>query len=164
MPEPEAKIRRIGGYLNRVVPVLDSAGRVIQYVVRPLMVELRVRDLMQIVVGATILAIPVAYTEEAWGLGERLPLFNVVLLGFVSICFVGLFVHYNFYRDLLRQFAVEYAKRVVAIYLLSLVVVAGLLTLIQQAPWGVDPLLAVKRCIIVAFPASMSAAVSDMLK
>ena len=162
--QPEPKIRRIAGHLNRIVPILDGAGKVIHYAVRPLMVELRVRDVMQIVVGATILAIPVSYTEEAWGLGERLPTLNVMALSLLSLGFIGLFVHYNFYRDLLRQYLFEYVKRVLATYLLSLLVVAGLLTLIQQAPWGTDALLAIKRTIIVALPASMSAAVSDMLK
>ena len=43
-------------------------------------------------------------------------------------------------------------------------VVAVLLTIIDKCPWGIDNLVAIKRVIIVAFPASMSAAVSDMLK
>jgi uncharacterized membrane protein len=58
----------------------------------------------------------------------------------------------------------RYCKRVLAIYLFSLFVVALLLTLIQKCPWGTDNLLALKRILIVAFPASMSAAVSDTLK
>jgi hypothetical protein len=45
-----------------------------------------------------------------------------------------------------------------------LLVVGLLLTIIQKCPWGTDNLLAVKRILIVAFPASMSAAVSDTLK
>jgi hypothetical protein len=38
------------------------------------------------------------------------------------------------------------------------------MTIIQQCPWGVDNLLAIKRIILVAFPASMSAAVTDAIK
>jgi len=38
------------------------------------------------------------------------------------------------------------------------------LTLIEKCPWGVDNILALKRMIIVAFPSSMSAAISDTLK
>ena len=45
-----------------------------------------------------------------------------------------------------------------------LAVVALLLTIIQKCPWGVDNILAIKRVIIVAFPASMSATVSDTIK
>ena len=53
---------------------------------------------------------------------------------------------------------------VVGIYGIALIVVAVLLTTIDKCPWGIDNLVAMKRVIIVAFPASMSAAVSDLLK
>jgi uncharacterized membrane protein len=53
---------------------------------------------------------------------------------------------------------------VIATYLLSLVVVAILLALIDKTPWGVDNVLAIKRIIVVGFPAAMSATVADALK
>jgi hypothetical protein len=43
-------------------------------------------------------------------------------------------------------------------------VVALILTIIQKCPWGVDNILALKRIAIVAFPASMSATISDTIK
>jgi len=64
----------------------------------------------------------------------------------------------------LRKHFFEFVKRVLAIYIISLVVVGVLLTLIEQAPWTTDLLLALKRMIVVGVPASMSAAVADMLK
>lgn len=157
-------IKRVGGYLHKVVPVFDSAGKAIHYAVTPIMVEFRPRDLLQIIVGASILAVPVAFTEETWNLGEKLPLRNVLGLTSLSLLFIGLFVYFNFYRDMLRQHILEYVKRVVSIYVFSLLIVGILLTLIQQCPWGLDNLLAIKRILIVAFPASMSAAISDALK
>jgi len=42
--------------------------------------------------------------------------------------------------------------------------VAGLLTIIEVAPWSTDLALTIKRMIIVAFPASMSAVVADTIK
>ena len=157
-------IRRIGGYLHKLVPIVDSTGKVISYVTAPLMVELRPRDVMQIIVGASILAVPVGFTEETWSLGERLLLGNVLVLTVVSILFIAVFVYFNFYRFELRDHVFEYIKRVVAIYVLSLIVVGILLTIIEKCPWGTDNILALKRIIIVAFPASMSAAVSDTVK
>ena len=157
-------IKRIGGYLHKLSPVLDSTGKVVNYVTTPLMVELKPRDIMQIIVGASILAIPVGFTEETWNLGERLPLNNVLALGIISLVFIALFVYFNFYRFQLKGFVFEYVKRVVAIYALSLIVVGILLTLIEKCPWGVDNIVALKRMIIVAFPCSMSAAISDTLK
>lgn len=156
-----ASIQRINGYLHRVVPILDSTGRVISHAVSPLKVELRQRDLAQIIVGASILSVPVAFTQETWDLGSELPLENVLALCGVSLLFLSIYIYYNFYRTYLRENLGEYAKRVVAIYLLSLLVVGLLLTMINRAPWQSDFLLALKRTIIVAFPASMSAAVSD---
>jgi uncharacterized membrane protein len=38
------------------------------------------------------------------------------------------------------------------------------LTLLDKAPWQTDSILALKRTIIIAFPASLSAAVADMIK
>ncbi len=56
----DVSVERLGrnGYLHRVIPIVDKASNVIQRVVKPLEVEFRVRDLLQTVVGASILAIP----------------------------------------------------------------------------------------------------------
>jgi len=163
-PEPTTPLQRIGGYLHRVVPIVDATGKVLNYALKPVMVEFRPRDLMQVIVGASLLAVPVAFTEETWNLGAELPTLNVLALSGLSLLFIGLFVYFNFYRYLFRQHALEYLKRVTSIYVFSLVVVGLLLTLIQRCPWGFDNALALKRILIVAFPASMSAAVSDTLK
>ena len=162
--KPETTIKRIGGYLHRVVPMADSTGKIISYTLKPLMVEFRPRDLMQVIVGASILAVPVAMTEETWVLGAELPMRNVLLLSGLSLLFIAGFVYYNFYRFNFKGHLFEYIKRVAAIYLFSMLVVGLLLTIIQKCPWGVDNLLALKRIMIVGFPASMAAAVSDTLK
>ena len=158
------RIERIGGYLHRVVPIMDSAGKVLDYALKPLMVEFRPRDLMQVIIGAAILAVPVAFTEETWRLGETLRWANVLWLSGLSVCFIALFVYFNFYRFAFRGHRWEYVKRVVAIYVFSLVVVGLVLTVIDKAPWTSDLAVAMKRTLIVAFPASMSAGVSDALK
>ena len=64
MPEEHKSkhtIQRIGGYLHRIVPIVDSTGQVISHVTRPFMVEVKARDVMQMMVGASILAIPVGF-------------------------------------------------------------------------------------------------------
>ncbi|MGD8814820.1 MAG: DUF2391 family protein [Anaerolineales bacterium] len=159
----EVQFQRVAGRLHRVVPILDAAGKVIQYAISPLKVELRRRDLLQILVGSSVLAVPIAFTEETWRLGVSLPLGNVMVLAGLSIAFISAYVYFNFYREMIRQHLSDYFKRVVAIYLLSLIVVAALLTIIEVAPWREDFLLALKRTIIVGFPSSMSAAVSDAI-
>jgi uncharacterized membrane protein len=108
--------------------------------------------------------VPVAFTEEVWRLGETLPFRNILILSALSLTFIALFVYFNFYRYAFKDHVIEYGKRVAAIYLFSLLVVGALLTVIHQCPWSTDAVLAIKRVLIVAFPASMSAAVSDALK
>lgn len=164
--EKKVKIKRLGrgGYLHTIIPIFDGSGKLVKNVVKPLMVELHVRDVMQIIIGSTLLAIPMAFTEETWDLGKTLPIENVLILSLISVAFIALFVYVHFYRYYLKGFVFQYIKRVLCIYILSLVVVGLLMTVIQQCPWGIDNLLAIKRIVIVAFPASMSAVATDALK
>ena len=117
MDQQKSTIKRIGGYLHRVVPIFDSAGKVLNYTLNPIMVEFRPRDLMQVIVGASILAVPVAFTEETWNLGEKLPIGNVLVLSAISILFIALFVYFNFYRYAFKGHVLEYFKRIASIYL-----------------------------------------------
>ncbi len=160
------EIARIGraGILHSVIPVVDETGKIVQRIVKPLKVELKARDIIQIFVGATLLAIPMAYTEETWQLGEKLPLLNIGILAIISILFIAVFVYANFYQYYLKGFVFEYIKRVIAIYIISLIVVGFLMTVIQQCPWGIDNILAIKRIVIVTLPASMSAVAADAIK
>jgi len=159
-----SSVKRIGGYLYRIVPIMGKTGKVVSHSLVPHMVELRPRDVLQIIVGASVLAIPVGFTEEVWTLGVTLPLIKVITLSLISLLFIGAFVFLNFYRFDFKGHELEYIKRVAAIYVFSLLVVGILLTIIEKCPWGVDNLLAIKRIIIVSFPASMSATLSDTLK
>ena len=162
----KVKIQRIGrdGSLHRIVPIVDDSGNVIDHVVKPLMVEYRAGDVLQTIVGASFLAIPAAYTEETWDLGSDLAGLNIIGIALLSVIFIATYVYYNFYRNYLVEFRREYVFRVVNTYLIAFGLAATILTLIQQCPWGVDNVLAIKRIIIVAFPASMSGTVTDSLK
>lgn len=162
--DPRGTIHRIDGHLHRRIPILDSSGKVVEHILRPLMVEIHARDVAQIFVGSAILAIPVGFTEETWNLGRTLPLANVAALALISLGFIALFVHLHFYKGFVGLYVFEYVKRIIAIYVISLVVVGVLLTVIQQCPWTTDWLLAVKRIVIVGFPASLSATVADAFK
>jgi uncharacterized membrane protein len=157
-------IKRIGGYLHKVIPIMDHTGKVIHHVVTPFAVELKPRDILQIIIGASVLAIPIGFTEEAWILGRALPMKNVIMLMVISIIFIATFVYFNMYRYHLRDHIVEYIKRITAIYILSLIVVGILLTVIQKCSWGVDNVLAIKRIIIATFPSAMAATITDTIK
>ena len=103
----DVTIERLGrnGYLHRVIALVDKSGKVVQRVLKPLMVEFRARDALRTVVGASILAIPAAYTEEAWNLGRDLPRLNIGAIGAISVLFVAMFVYLNFYNSYLLIWA-----------------------------------------------------------
>ncbi len=162
--KPKMTIRRIGGYLQRIVPITDAAGEVVGHALKPFMVELRPRDIWQILLGASAFALPVSLTEEVWNLGAELPFLNVALLAGFSLVVIANFIYFNFYRFHFRDHLYNYIKRVLATYMLALLVAAAFLTLFDKAPWSTEWMIAVKRMIIVAFPASMSATISDVIK
>jgi uncharacterized membrane protein len=166
MPKLKTKkeVVRVNGRLRELVTVRDERGKIMHKVMSPLMVEFHPRDVIQVIVGASILAIPVAFTEETWRLGELLPMINVLGILLLSVLFISSFVYYNYYRNRIKNHKNEFFKRVFSTYVLSLIVVAVILTLIKQTPWTADFALSIKRVILVSFPASMSAAVADMIK
>jgi uncharacterized membrane protein len=155
---------RVGGILKEIVTITDATGSLMHKFVRPLMLEFHLHDVFQIIIGAMLLATPIVFTQEVWELGTTLPLRNIVVLSVISIFLLSAFVYYNSYRSHLRGYEIEFLKRVISIYLISLVVVGTLLTILGQAPWTTEFIVAIKRTILVAFPASMSAAVADMIK
>jgi uncharacterized membrane protein len=158
------EVIRVAGKLKEITTIHDKTGKIIHQMILPLMVEIYPRDIVQMVIGATLLAIPLAYTEETWKLGEQLPLINIVGIALLSIIFISTFIFYNYYRNHIQDHKIAFLKRVVFTYLIALLVVAAVLTLIQKAPWQIDNILAIKRIIIVAFPASLSATVVDVIK
>jgi uncharacterized membrane protein len=162
--DSKRKIVRIGTSLKEIVTVRDEKGDILHRIINPLMIEFRSHDVIQVIVGSLLLAVPVGFTEEVWRLGYGLPVTNIMAFFILSITFIAIFVYYNSYKHHFQSHKSEYYKRVFSIYVISFVVVGIFLTMVQQAPWTTDFVLAIKRTILVAFPASMSAAVADMIK
>ncbi|MDA8595252.1 DUF2391 family protein [Flavobacteriaceae bacterium] len=160
----DSTLQRIGGYLHRLIPISNEAGDIISYALKPIMLEFKGRDIMQVVIGASMLAIPVSFTEEIWNLGTELPAVNTVILALISLLFISVFVYFNFYSVTFKKYEFEFFKRVIGTYFISLLVVAVILTLIQKCPWFTDFPTAIRRVILVAFPASMSGTLTDTLK
>jgi uncharacterized membrane protein len=160
----DQEIVRVAGRLKEITTIRDEAGNILHKIISPLMIEFYPRDVFQVIVGASILAVPVGFTEETWQLGGSLPLANILGLLFLSILFISLFVYHNYYRRRFGTHKKEFFKRVISTYFFSFLIVALILTLIQRAPWNLDWVLALKRVIVVSFPAAMSAAVADTIK
>lgn len=165
-PEPSKKftIEKVGGIFHKVTPIFDNTGKLIHNIVTPLQIDFQFKDVFQIIIGAYILAVPVAFTEEVWVLSSDLPLENVLGICGISVFFISCFVYHNFYKQALRGHVFDFIKRIVVTYGLSLAAVGLFLTLITKCPWGIDNILAIKRIILVTFPASMAATISDTIK
>lgn len=160
----KTETKRVNGYLKEVITFFDSSGKPISQVVNPLMVELKPRDVLQIFVGAFLIAAPLSFTEEVWQLSISLKRANVYALGGISIVTVTLFIHLNFYRYKLRGHFLDFFKRVLATYLITVSSIILLLLLIDKLPFNESPYIALKRVIIIGFPATFGAVISDYLK
>lgn len=162
-PNTNREVIRIGKYLSEIITISDKKGALLHKVIKPIMVEVYARDVMQLIVGAALLSTPVAFTEEVWNLGENLAWSNIIALTLVSISFTSLFIYYNFYKNHFKNHKFQFFKRVALIYIISLFISWLILTLIGQGG-SAEPLITLKKMIIISFPASMSAAIADMIK
>ena len=143
----------------------DGGKTIFNEIVDPLFHEFHLKDVLQVIIGASILAIPVGFTKEVWELGETLPMINISGFIILSLLFISLFTYYHYHREYgLKKHSKHFVKRVVLTYVLAFFVVAILMTLIQKAPWNENFILTFKRIALVTFPASMSGTFADVIK
>jgi len=146
-------------------------GNFLKSLVVPIAPEFKLKDALQVIIGASILAVPVGFTQETWDLGGKLgcttcglPMINVLGLLALTVIFLAMFTHFHYHHHSPKHYTLIFLKRVFFTYLFSFIIVAVILALIQQAPWQTDWLLAFKRTIIVTFPSSMSGTIADTIK
>ena len=128
------------------------------------MVELKPRDMAQIFVGSLLVASPLCLTEEVWNLSESLPQQNVSMLFWVSLITVSTFVYFNFYRFKLKGNVINFIKRIVATYFISIMSVVLILFLINKLPIQGDLTVAINRVILIGFPTIFGGTITDYLK
>jgi len=126
--------------------------------------KIRLTDIAEIILGAVILGFPVAVTEEVWVLSTELPLGRVVFIALGSIGILAWFAFHVFYHGSLKQSVGRFIVRVLAAYLITLVAVGLILFAVDQLPFLTEPVVAIKRMIIVALPASFTATVVDSMR
>jgi len=119
------------------------------------------RDVAEIVIGACVMAFPAATTGEVWDLGEQLSILRVLLFALASVFFLGVMVFLLHHRRDVPADPRTFFLRVLSTYGLTLVIAALLLFGLDKFPLLTGPLVAVKRTILVAFPASFAATVVD---
>ena len=119
------------------------------------------RDLAEVVTGACILAFPVAATEEIWGLGADLPLGRVLIFAVASILLLATVI-YVIHRHEGRPLSHEtFILRVLGTYAATFAISALMLLGLDRLDLFQEPLVALKRTMLVAFPASFAATFVD---
>jgi uncharacterized membrane protein len=118
-------------------------------------------DVGQIFVGAFALAVPISFSEEAWLLGESLPTTNLTLLFLLSCVFLSIYAFESVYQRNISGRVTEFISRIAIAYVLTIMVVALVLLCIDKLPVLDSPLVALKRVIVIAMPASMGAIIVD---
>lgn len=120
-------------------------------------------DASQVIAGSFSLAVPVAFTEEAWQLGESLPAANVALVVALSVAVFAFFALQHVFSGDVRWHVWRFVGRLVVGYGLALGVVALVLLSLDQLPLVDAPIVALRRVLIVGMPAAMGAIIVDGL-
>ena len=124
-----------------------------------LQVSFRARDVVEIALGACILAFPTATTEEVWNLGAELSLSRAMLFMVASVFFLAVLI-YGMHGHKSGDTSV-FLQRVLATYGVTFLIGAALLFGVDRLELFTDPLTGLKRAILVAFPASFAATAVD---
>ena len=103
---------------------------------------------------------PVAVTEEVWNLGAELTLPHVLFFALASISFLALMVYMLDHGSVGPNRKV-FVQRVLSTYFLTLLIASLLLLGVDRLEPFSNPLVGLKRAILVAFPASFAATAVD---
>lgn len=118
-------------------------------------------DAGQIFVGAFALAVPIAFSEEAWRLSQTLPFANLLMLLGLSLLFLGIFTWQSIFQRDIETRLPGFVLRIIIAYLITALVVALVLACINKLPLLTEPITALKRIIVISMPASMGAIIVD---
>ena len=155
--------QQVDGQLHFVHHVRDENGNVVSTITGPLKVEFHLSDFMQLVAGATVMALPVSLTEEVWDLAADLSPGRAILILAASLLTLAGFIWSLFYGKRIKEYPGHFVKRCVSAYLVTFLVSFLLLFLFDKAPLE-DLELTFTRTVLVAFPASFAATAVDFMK
>jgi uncharacterized membrane protein len=118
-------------------------------------------DASQVAIGAFALAVPISFSEEAWRLGETLPLSNLLLVFVLSVVFLSLYAYESVFQANIKYRVPVFLIRIVIAYLITALVVSLVLIALDKFPFLTEPAIAFKRLILISMPASMGAIIAD---
>ena len=123
--------------------------------------RINTEDIIQIAIGAFALAVPISFTEEAWKMSITLPFYNLLLVFVLSVTFLGIYAYYSVFQKQVSKRYDIFILRIFIAYFISALVVALVLLALNKLPIIDEPIIALKRLILIAMPASMGAIVVD---
>jgi uncharacterized membrane protein len=120
-------------------------------------------DLFQVITGSAALTLPVAFSEESWKLSQTLPWLNIVIIIVLSLLFINLYSISSIFSGQINHRLPHFILRTIIDYIITLFVVFIILLAINRMPIISDSIIAIKRIIILSFPASMGGVIVDSL-
>ena len=123
--------------------------------------RINTEDIIQIAIGAFALAVPISFTEEAWKMSITLPFYNLLLVFILSVTFLGIYAYYSVFQEQISKRYHIFILRIFIAYFISALVVALVLLALNKLPVIDEPIIALKRLILITMPASMGAIVVD---
>lgn len=109
-------------------------------------------DASQIFVGAFALAVPISFSEEAWRLGETLPVANLFMLLSLSIIFLGVFTYQIVFQKDIQSRQLVFISRIVIAYIMTALVVALVLFCLNKLPLFGNPIVSFSLPILEVSP------------
>lgn len=119
------------------------------------------KDIGQIAIGSFAFAVPISFSEEAWRISESLPFTNLTLVFILSVSFLALFAYESVFQGQVVHRIFVFILRIIIAYIISALVVALVLISIDKLPLLTEPIIAIKRLIVITMPASMGAIIVD---
>jgi uncharacterized membrane protein len=124
-------------------------------------ISFNLEDASQVAIGAFALAVPISFSEEAWQLGETLPVVNLLAIFILSIFFLGLFAFGSVFQGNIKYRVPVFLWRIAIAYIVAALVVSLVLFALNKFPLFTDTAIAIKRLVVITMPASMGAIIVD---
>jgi len=90
-----------------------------------------------------------------------LPIIAVIMLLLLSLIFIGIYSIQGIFQGKVKHRLYQFALRIVIVYGVTLLVVLIILIALNRMPLFDEPLIALKRVILLSFPASMGGVIVD---
>lgn len=126
-----------------------------------MILSLNFEDISQIAIGSFAIAVPISFSEEAWKLGESLPIINLIFLFCLSMVFLSFYTYEGVFQAKIKNRTLVFIFRIFIAYIITAVIVGLVLISINKFPILSESLVALKRLVVISMPASMGAIVVD---